>query len=163
MQPMRARINGAMVNMPKNADIQQYIDAVPEARKSMLLKIHTLITTLYPDATVDMHYKMPTYIKCPPTGWTRDGWLGPIKSITSPFTLAGHSTWQLLSATTLPSKPARAASISSPPTRSPNPPSTSGAKRHGRPQVAPSVSKGFGPNVSFGAIGSYGKRLWYGK
>ena len=42
-------------------DIETYLASVPEQRLDRFKSIHNLILKLYPDATVDMSYKMPTY------------------------------------------------------------------------------------------------------
>jgi uncharacterized protein YdhG (YjbR/CyaY superfamily) len=49
--------------MADSADqaVTAYFDNVPAERKSMVETIHQLILELYPDAVVDMKYKMPTY------------------------------------------------------------------------------------------------------
>lgn len=44
-----------------NNDVKHYLDAVPESRKDRILSLHRLIMDLYPQASVDMSYKMPTY------------------------------------------------------------------------------------------------------
>ena len=44
-----------------NKEVQRYMDAVPEDRKQVVGKLHALIIGLYPNAEVDMSYKMPTY------------------------------------------------------------------------------------------------------
>ncbi|MEM7017720.1 MAG: DUF1801 domain-containing protein [Pseudomonadota bacterium] len=41
--------------------IQNYLDNTPEERQGMVLELHDLITSVYPQADVDMKYKMPTY------------------------------------------------------------------------------------------------------
>ena len=42
-------------------DIENYINTIPQQRLERFLSIHDLILKLYPDATVDMSYRMPTY------------------------------------------------------------------------------------------------------
>ena len=42
-------------------DVQAYFDALPEARKPRLQKLHDLILQCFPDVEIDMEYKMPTY------------------------------------------------------------------------------------------------------
>lgn len=42
-------------------DIETYIKSLPEQRLDRFLSLHRLILRLYPDATVDMRYRMPTY------------------------------------------------------------------------------------------------------
>jgi len=44
-----------------DSSVKQYLDAVPESRKSRVDTLHNLILELYPDANIDMSYKMPTY------------------------------------------------------------------------------------------------------
>ena len=44
-----------------NKDVQKYFAAVPDDRKEIILRLHELIVGMYPDAEVDMSYKMPTY------------------------------------------------------------------------------------------------------
>lgn len=41
--------------------INDYIQSIPDHRLGRLLSIHDLILKTYPDASVDMSYKMPTY------------------------------------------------------------------------------------------------------
>ena len=43
------------------SDVDNYIQLTPEQRRKRLISIHRLIMKLYPDAIVDMSYKMPTY------------------------------------------------------------------------------------------------------
>jgi len=51
-----------------NKEISEYIDSIPEERRDRFLSVHNLILKLYPDITVDMAYKMPTYRQ-------GDGWV----------------------------------------------------------------------------------------
>ena len=44
-----------------DASIQDYFDRVPEARREKVDRLHSLILKCFPEATVDMRYKMPTY------------------------------------------------------------------------------------------------------
>lgn len=44
-----------------NDGVKRYLDAVPAERKSIIDKLHQLIVGLYPDASVSMTYRMPTY------------------------------------------------------------------------------------------------------
>jgi len=44
-----------------NKDAQHYLDAVPAERKPLMEKLHSLIVGLYPNADLDMSYRMPTY------------------------------------------------------------------------------------------------------
>lgn len=41
--------------------VQVYFDAVPDTRQSQIKTLHTAIIECFPDATIDMRYKMPTY------------------------------------------------------------------------------------------------------
>ena len=47
---------------------ERYMDSVPEDRIRLVAKLHALIMGLYPNAEVDMSYKMPTYK-------AKDGWV----------------------------------------------------------------------------------------
>jgi uncharacterized protein YdhG (YjbR/CyaY superfamily) len=49
------------------SEVQRYIDAVPEERKPLFLKLQALILGLYPNAEVLMWYRMPSYRVKP--GW----------------------------------------------------------------------------------------------
>lgn len=42
-------------------DVRRYLNAVPADRQAKIMQLHTLILELFPDATTDMSYKMPTY------------------------------------------------------------------------------------------------------
>ncbi len=42
-------------------DIQQYFEQMQEDRKAKALVVHDLVLALYPECTVSMKYKMPTY------------------------------------------------------------------------------------------------------
>ncbi len=42
-------------------DVQSYFDAIPESRRERFMTIHDLIVRLYPQAAIDMSYRMPTY------------------------------------------------------------------------------------------------------
>jgi len=42
-------------------DVADYFAAIPENRKARINELHSLIISLYPDAVVDLKYKMPTY------------------------------------------------------------------------------------------------------
>jgi len=48
--------------------IEAYFASVPEVRKQIVNALHNLIVGLYPKASVDMRYKMPTYL-------FGDGWV----------------------------------------------------------------------------------------
>jgi len=41
--------------------VQDYFDKVPEAQREKVEKLHSLILKRFPEANVDMQYKMPTY------------------------------------------------------------------------------------------------------
>ncbi len=47
--------------MGMNEDVRRYLAAISDDRKGVVTKLHKLIIELYPDAEVDMSYKMPTY------------------------------------------------------------------------------------------------------
>ena len=47
---------------------QEYFTALPSDRRTILDALQHLILSLYPDATIDMQYKMPTY-------HAGDGWV----------------------------------------------------------------------------------------
>ena len=40
---------------------QNYIDSLPQPRRERVLALQKMILQVAPDATIDMHYKMPTY------------------------------------------------------------------------------------------------------
>ena len=42
-------------------DIEAYMNSIPAQRLERFLSIHRLIVKLYPEASVDMSYRMPTY------------------------------------------------------------------------------------------------------
>ncbi|NNL06949.1 MAG: DUF1801 domain-containing protein, partial [Gammaproteobacteria bacterium] len=42
-------------------NIEHYIESIPEQRRERFMLIHKRILKLYPDAIVDMSYRMPTY------------------------------------------------------------------------------------------------------
>lgn len=44
-----------------NNNVADYFAAIPEKRKTRINELHNLILNLYPDAVVDLKYKMPTY------------------------------------------------------------------------------------------------------
>jgi len=44
-----------------NRDVQRYLETVPDERKPLVERLHGLITRLYPEAEIDMSYRMPTY------------------------------------------------------------------------------------------------------
>jgi uncharacterized protein YdhG (YjbR/CyaY superfamily) len=41
--------------------VQAYIDTIPPAHRALFDRLHELIIATYPDATVVLSYKMPTY------------------------------------------------------------------------------------------------------
>ena len=41
--------------------VQQYFDSVPTERKPLIDKLHSLIVGLYPNAEIELSYRMPTY------------------------------------------------------------------------------------------------------
>ena len=43
------------------SEIERYFSAVPDERKPLVEHLHALIVGLYPDAKIDMSYRMPTY------------------------------------------------------------------------------------------------------
>jgi len=50
---------GKIVDMKR--EVQRYLSSVPRERKPLIDKLHTLIVDLYPEAEIDMSYRMPTY------------------------------------------------------------------------------------------------------
>ena len=42
-------------------EVEAYNESIPRQRYSRFMSIHELIMQLYPDAAVDMSYRMPTY------------------------------------------------------------------------------------------------------
>ncbi len=44
-----------------DSEVEAYLDAVPADRRDKVSTLHSLVTGLFPDAVVDMRYKMPTY------------------------------------------------------------------------------------------------------
>lgn len=48
--------------------VKQYFASTPESRRKILQVIHTLIVEAFPEVTLDMKYKMPTYHQA-------DGWV----------------------------------------------------------------------------------------
>jgi len=41
--------------------VAEYLHSVPQERQTFLLALHDMVLRLYPQASVDMQYKMPTY------------------------------------------------------------------------------------------------------
>ncbi len=68
-----------------NTEVEDYIKAVTTDRNERFNAIHSLILRLYPQAIVDMKYKMPTYT-------VGDGWvaLGNQKNYISLYTCGYH-------------------------------------------------------------------------
>ena len=66
-------------------EVKQYLDAVPDARRPVVSKLHELVMELYPDAAVDMSYRMPTYK-------AKDGWVAIAnqKRYVSLYTCGAH-------------------------------------------------------------------------
>lgn len=54
--------------MMKDKIVNQYAEALNDNRKERVLNLHRIIMGLFPDATVSLKYKMPTYES--DTGWT---------------------------------------------------------------------------------------------
>lgn len=68
-----------------NKEVQRYLSSVPEGRQPLVNQLHALILNLYPDATIDMSYRMPTYK-------VQDGWvaLANQKRYVSLYTCGAH-------------------------------------------------------------------------
>ncbi len=68
-----------------NSDVRQYLPSVPEPRKPRLQKLHDLILESYPQATIDLSYRMPTYK-------VGDGWVAIAnqKHYVSLYTCGAH-------------------------------------------------------------------------
>lgn len=66
-------------------DLQDYFDAVPSGRKEKFEKLHSLIMSRFPGASISMQYKMPTYRY-------QDGWVAIAnqKSYISLYTCGAH-------------------------------------------------------------------------
>ncbi len=71
--------------MAVNKEVKRYIDAVSPERKRLLEQLHAIILGLYPDADVDMSYRMPTYK-------AKDGWVAIAnqKHYVSLYTCGAH-------------------------------------------------------------------------
>ena len=41
--------------------VETYLRSVPQARRTLLGELHEMVLRLYPQVSVDMQYKMPTY------------------------------------------------------------------------------------------------------
>ena len=44
-----------------NKDVRKYFDAVADSRKLHVDRLHSVIIECFPEAAIDMKYKMPTY------------------------------------------------------------------------------------------------------
>ena len=68
-----------------NKDVEDYLSALPDDRRAMVNELHAMIVGMYPDITVDMQYKMPTYHQ-------GDGWvaLANQKNYVSLYTCGAH-------------------------------------------------------------------------
>lgn len=43
------------------AEVETYFAAVPASRRARIMALHELVLELYPEAKVDLQYRMPTY------------------------------------------------------------------------------------------------------
>ena len=68
-----------------NGTLDNYIKNLPDHRKKSIEILHSIIVGLFPDITIDMKYKMPTYHK-------GDGWvaLANQKNYVSLYTCGYH-------------------------------------------------------------------------
>ncbi len=68
-----------------NADVKRYFATVPESRKPLVERLHGLIVGRYPNAKIDLSYRMPTYK-------VGEGWiaLANQKSYVSLYTCGAH-------------------------------------------------------------------------
>ena len=66
-------------------DVKRYFAEVPENRQPLVERLHELIVGLYPDASIDLSYRMPTYK-------VGDGWvaLANQKRYVSLYTCGAH-------------------------------------------------------------------------
>jgi uncharacterized protein YdhG (YjbR/CyaY superfamily) len=66
-------------------EVRSYLAAVPKERKPLVNRLHELIVELYPDAEIDMSYRMPTYK-------AEEGWvaLANQKQYVSLYTCGAH-------------------------------------------------------------------------
>lgn len=71
--------------MRMSIEVDNYFSSAPNDRKDILLKLHNLIVDMYPDAHVDMSYKMPTYK-------VKEGWVAIAnqKNHVSLYTCGAH-------------------------------------------------------------------------
>jgi hypothetical protein len=82
--------------------INDYIQSIPDHRLGRFLSIHDLILKTYPDASVDMSYKMPTYR-------VGNGWVALANQKTIfRFILVVHHTWKHTDKNIRSSKPEKA-------------------------------------------------------
>jgi uncharacterized protein YdhG (YjbR/CyaY superfamily) len=51
-----------------NREVKHYFASIPAERQALVSRLHALIIDLYPDAVLDMSYRMPTYR-------TKAGWV----------------------------------------------------------------------------------------
>ena len=68
-----------------NKDVKKYFENIGDGRKTKIDALHQLIISLYPEAIVDLKYKMPTYR-------VGDGWVAMAnqKSYVSLYTCGYH-------------------------------------------------------------------------
>jgi len=68
-----------------NKEVKAYFENVPDARKRLVNTLHDIIMECYPQATVDLRYRMPTY------SW-KDGWVAVAnqKAYVSLYTCGAH-------------------------------------------------------------------------
>jgi uncharacterized protein YdhG (YjbR/CyaY superfamily) len=66
-------------------EVRRYLDSVPPERRPTVDTLHGLIMKLYPEAEVDMSYRMPTYR-------VKDGWVAIAnqKRYVSLYTCGAH-------------------------------------------------------------------------
>ncbi len=68
-----------------NKEVKRYLDSITDDRKPLVQQLHALIVGLYPDAEIDMSYRMPTYK-------VKDGWVAIAnqKRYVSLYTCGAH-------------------------------------------------------------------------
>ena len=68
-----------------NNEVKKYFTALPEDRGAIIMDLHNLIISMYPDVKIDMSYRMPTYK-------IQDGWLAIAnqKNYVSLYTCGAH-------------------------------------------------------------------------
>lgn len=65
-------------------NVKRYFDAVPKDRKPLVMELHKLILSIYPEAEPVLWYSMPTYRA--KKGWAALGyWMGGATIYTSQF------------------------------------------------------------------------------